>query len=350
MNNEENGPLDNTAKLRQVGGTGGGLTFRRLQIFWAVANASSLTRASKQIGLAQPTVSQQIASLEDIVGMPLFERRSNSLELTEAGRQLMRHVQKVLESMQSLEDGLGAIGDGSRRTLRLAGLNSILRVLVPTAMEALHKKFSEIDYDIHESAPAEVIEMLYARRINLGLISSNSIAPASAGFEQIHICTDPYVLAVPSDLDLSGVTDPSRDLSAKDQDVLFRSIQFAFGTQHSRRVQAWYDGLMPGNRPFAQARSFEVAIGMVRAGLGICLAPAMSCVVGDRVIDGVRLYRVDFPARDVVALLPKQYLRQELYSCLIDELGAAGRTYAPPPASETPPFLLKPTPEFGPAS
>jgi DNA-binding transcriptional LysR family regulator len=330
------------AKPRSASDAAGGLTFRRLQVFWSVAHSTSLTQASKQLGLAQPSVSQQIATLEEIVGSSLFDRRSNTLELTEAGRHLLRHVEKVLESMQALEDGVAEIGDGSRQTVHLAGLNSILRVILPPAMEALHEEFPRVDYDIHESSPTEVLEMLYARRINLGLISSNSIAPASAGFQQVPICVDPYVLAVPRDLDLADVADPRTDLSPEAREVLMRSIQFAFGTQHSKRVQAWYDKVVPGNWPFAQARSFEVALGMVRSGLGVCLAPAMSCVVGGTAIQGVRLYRVDFPARDVVALLPKTYLRTDPYASLIEHLKVAGAHFAPPGLLDTPPFLDTP--------
>lgn len=334
---------DAEPRQRLSNDTLGGLTFRRLQVFWAVAHSPTLTAASKQLGLAQPSVSQQLATLEEIVGAPLFERRSNALALTEAGRHLLRHVEKVLDSMQTLEEGLAEIGSGSQQTIHLAGLNSILRVLLPPAMEALHDAFPRIDYDIHESAPAEVLEMLYARRINLGLISSNAIAPASAGFKQIPICDDPYVLAVPTALDLSGVADPRRDLPDDARAVLMRSIQFAFGTPHSRRVQAWYDTVIPGNWPFAQARSFEVALGMVRAGLGVCLAPAMSCIVGGKPIEGVRLYRVDFPPRNVVALLPNTYLRQEPYASLIDHLKAVGGQFQNPELDATPPFLDHPT-------
>jgi len=329
-------------KVRVPGDTSSGLTLRRLQVFWAVANLSSLTRASKQLGLAQPSVSQQIASLEEIVGSKLFDRRSNTLELTEAGRHLLRHVEKVLESMQVLEDGLAAITDGSRQTVHLAGLNSILRVLLPSAMQSLHAEFPRIDYEIHESAPAEVLEMLYARRINLGLISTNAIAPASAGFQQVPICADPYVLAVPDTLDLSGVEDPDRGLSSEQGAVLRSTIQFAFGTQHAKRVQAWYNAVLPGNWPLAQARSFEVALGMVQAGLGVCLAPAMSCVVGGEPVRGVRLYSVDYPSRNVVALLPKHYLRQEPYASLVRALETAGAAYAPPRTEPTPPFLNMP--------
>ncbi|MBM9595944.1 LysR family transcriptional regulator [Roseitranquillus sediminis] len=316
-----------------------GLTLRRLRIFSAVARSHTLTGASKQLGLAQPTLSQQISNLEEVVGAPLFDRRSNRLTLTEAGTHLLRHVEPVLSTMQRLEEGLWQLAEGKRQTIHLAGINSVLRVILPKSMHLIHDAYPNIDYDIHESGPAEVLEMLYGRRVNLGLLSANSIAPASAGFLHVPLFDDPYVLAVPERLNLDGVTHPAVDLRREDRNILMRSIQFVFGTPHAHRVQAWYDEAIPGNWPFTQARSFEVALGMVRSGLGVCLAPALSSVVGDKPIPGLRLYRVNFPPRQIVALLPSQYARQEPYAALLEALQEVGRLHAPPTVNETPPFL-----------
>ncbi len=334
---EAGGATSGSARPSLVGNAG--ITLHRLRIFWAVAHSDSLTSASKQLGLTQPSLSQQVSNLEEAVGAALFDRRSNRMSLTEAGARLLRNVEPVLSSVQRLEENLWQISEEMYQTIHLAGINSVLRVILPRAMYAIHGAHPDVGYDIHESAPADVLEMLYGRRVNLGLVAANSIAPASAGFLQVPILEDPYVLAVPGWLNLDDVNDPMTDLSAEDQRTLTRSIQFAFGTPHTRRVQAWYDQAIPRNWPFTQARSFEVALGMVRAGLGVCLAPALSSVVGDRPIAGLRLYRVLFPPRQIVALLPSQYARTEPYGALVEALQDVGRTHVGPPILETPPFL-----------
>lgn len=316
-----------------------GITLRRLQIFWAVAHADTLTRASKQLGLTQPSLSQQISNLEEAVGTPLFERRSNRMILSEAGTHLLRSVEPVLASMQRLEEGLFQISDGTRQTIPLAGIDSVLRVLLPPAMRAIHATCPNIDYDIQESAPGDTLEMLYSRRVNMGLVASNSIAEVSSGFVEIPIIDDPYVLAVPDSLCLDGVTDPETDLSEADRRTLARSIQFVFGTPHAKRVQIWHDQAIPDNWPFARVRSFDVALGLVGAGMGVCLAPALSAIVDDRPIRGVRLYRVGFPARRIVALLPGQYARLSPYLQLVEALQQAGAARSLAPLLDAPPFL-----------
>ena len=61
------------------------MTIHQLRIFWAVAQAKSYTKASKMLGLAQPSLSQQISKLEDEVGTKLFNRASSQIFLTDSG-------------------------------------------------------------------------------------------------------------------------------------------------------------------------------------------------------------------------------------------------------------------------
>jgi DNA-binding transcriptional LysR family regulator len=210
-------------------------------------------------------------------------------------------------------------------------------------MRDIRERFPAIDFDIHENAPADILELLYGRRVNIGLVAANSIAQAGVGFLQIPVVDDPYVLVVPEHLDLRQVENVQSDLDAKGRAILNQSIQFIFGTQHAKRVEAWYDQMLPDHRISAQCRSFEVAIGLVRAGLGVCLAPALSAVAGNNAFDGVRLYQVHVPPRRIVALVPSQYRRIEPSASLIDGLQRVGQEFVMPAILPTPPFLNRPS-------
>ena len=85
------------------------MTLHQLRIFMAVAQSSTLTRASKQLGLAQPSLSQQLAKLEESVGTRLFDRSHNRMVLTDAGQVLMRHAQAVLKEIDEAEANLAPI-------------------------------------------------------------------------------------------------------------------------------------------------------------------------------------------------------------------------------------------------
>jgi DNA-binding transcriptional LysR family regulator len=316
------------------------MTLHQLRIFHAVVNARTMTSAAKQLGLSQPSLSQQLGRLESSIGARLFDRRANELELTEAGRYLLPRVDQLLRIINETEDGLARFRGGYQPVVKLAGIDSVLRSLLPAAVRRLHAQFPDVSLDVQESAPADILEMLYARRINFGLVAANSLAQTHGHFLQIPIMADPYVLAVPEDLDLSGISDPARELAPAQFRVLNQSIHFAFGSSHARRVSDWYDGRLPGHRQVAQCRSFETALSLVRAGTGVCVAPALPTIGAAGQVDGVRRYLIEVPPRRVVALLLSQHRSIEPMATLIAALQDVGRTQALPELLPTPPFLL----------
>ena len=102
-----------------------GMELRHLRYLVAVADAGTFTRAAEQMFIAQPTLSQQIRRLEEMVGTPLLQRRREGLRLTEAGSVL-------LEESRAL---LSLVDQGVSRTRQAAGLGRArLRFVVPPSL------------------------------------------------------------------------------------------------------------------------------------------------------------------------------------------------------------------------
>jgi DNA-binding transcriptional LysR family regulator len=106
-----------------------GIELRHLRYFAAVADAGTFTRAAEQMFIAQPTLSQQIRRLEELVGTPLLQRRRDGVRLTTAGTVLL----------DASRDVLSLVDQGMSRTRQAAGLGrQRLRVVVPPRLpEAL---------------------------------------------------------------------------------------------------------------------------------------------------------------------------------------------------------------------
>ncbi len=315
------------------------VNLRKLRIFWAVAHCESMTRAAKLLDVSQPSLSQQLAGFEAAIGNKLFDRRSNSMILTEAGHQLLRKTEIVLRSVQELEDVIPGIGSGIHGTIRLGGVASVMRALLPLAMKEFRVAHAHLDYDLHEGGPGEIMELLHARRITLGLLDTNSLANLSGSFHRQQIISDTYVLAVPEALDLHRVADVAADLDEARRTVLNGTIQFVFANEHSRRVEDWFDQILPANRLVARTRSFEMALELVRRGQGVCLVPALAAVEGDRIMSGVRLYETDLPPRNIVAIMPAQYERLQPYAAFLSALQNAASTAFLPQIEPMPPFV-----------
>jgi LysR family transcriptional activator of nhaA len=82
------------------------LNYHHLLYFWVVAREGSVTRASQQLRLAQPTVSGQLKSLEDSLGEKLFERTGRRLVLTDVGRVVFRYADEIFTIGRELQDTL----------------------------------------------------------------------------------------------------------------------------------------------------------------------------------------------------------------------------------------------------
>ncbi|MBL26031.1 MAG: carbonate dehydratase [Rhodospirillaceae bacterium] len=315
------------------------MTLHQLRIFWAVAHARSFTKASKVLGLAQPSLSQQISKLEDDVGTQLFNRNRNELELTDAGIFLSRKAELILSSVDETLVGLKEFAEGTRGVIAVGALSSIARILLPRAMHRLSAEFPEVEVDIHETAPAEALELLYGRRLTMAILATDSIASSSVSFHQTEVFSDPYVLAVPRGIDLAQVNDVEADLAEPDRAVVNSTIQFNFGSQHKRRIEAWYQKVLPHYRVIGQTRTYEVALSMVQEGLGVAVVPALTACVGADQSYDVTLYRTSLPDRRLVALTPSQYVRVEPFASCLRHLRETGDDIALPHIEPGPPLM-----------
>jgi DNA-binding transcriptional LysR family regulator len=128
-----------------------GLELRHLRYLVAVADAGTFTRAAEQLFIAQPTLSQQIGRLEQLVGTPLLRRRRDGVRLTTAGAVLL----------DVSRDVLSLVDHGVSRTRQAAGLGrQLLRVVMPRNLpEALMVKTATLLRSATTAADVDLIWM-----------------------------------------------------------------------------------------------------------------------------------------------------------------------------------------------
>ncbi len=318
-------------------------TLRQLEIFEAVVHHRSLTRAAKQLGVSQPALSQQIARLERELGVRLFERSGHELELTEAGRLLAEKAAEILATTEEIQAALQDYASGRRARIAVGAIASVARLLLPDALRRTRQVYPGIQLDVHEGAPGELIEQLYARGLQLALLNEASVARDHLSFARLHLFTDDHVLAVPATLDLSGVRDPARDLPREAHALLQRTVQFSFGTAHVRRVGEWYRAHFGRVEVVAWVRHYETALALVAAGQGVALVPHGTVgLLGPAFAGRVRFFAVPGLERRVVALFPAQYRHVQPWRTFLGALEEAGRALRLDPPEPPPPFLRRP--------
>jgi DNA-binding transcriptional LysR family regulator len=162
------------------------IELRHLRYFAAVADAGSFTHAAERMFIAQPTLSQQIRRLEEIVGAPLLQRRRDGLRLTPAGVVLLDASRTVLSLLDH----------GVNRTRQAAGLGRPrLRVVLPPALpdslaveaaSALRSAGAAADVDLvwTEAALDAEFSLIQQRRADAGLgWLTDRLAPLPAPLE-----------------------------------------------------------------------------------------------------------------------------------------------------------------------
>ena len=82
------------------------ITLKQLQIFEAVAETQSYTRAAEKLHMTQPAVSMQMKHLEETIGLDLFERQGKKIVITDIGKNVREHERKILKRFQRLQRSL----------------------------------------------------------------------------------------------------------------------------------------------------------------------------------------------------------------------------------------------------
>ena len=123
---------------------------RRVLTFRAVAHQRSFSRAARELALSQPSVSNQVASLERELGVRLLKREPGGLTLTYEGEILLEHADAIAERFQLASEQLVAAAQGQRARLRIGAFPTALAALVPAAIARVRLLYPDAKVTVDE--------------------------------------------------------------------------------------------------------------------------------------------------------------------------------------------------------
>lgn len=166
-----------------------------LKTFLAVADASNLTRAARQLYMTPPAVSAQIKALEETLGVPLFARERTGMTLTAQGHALREHALAVIAASDRLSDRAAAMR-GQLAGRVAIGLNASPHFLrLPEAILRLQRDNPAVELTLSSTSTAGVLDGLRARSLHAGYVFgdiSGDDVLADA------LCTAELVVAAPA--------------------------------------------------------------------------------------------------------------------------------------------------------
>ena len=261
-----------------------GLDLRHLIALKTIADEGSFGRAAERLGYTQSAISQQIATLERIVGLRLIERPGGPrpISLTEAGQILLRHAEAIQARLLAAKADMSALEAGDAGRLRVGTFQSVGAKIIPTLLRRFSATHPGVEVVLRESQDEnELLEMVERGELDLTFWT----LPVIGGpYETVELLRDPYVLVVPAG---SPLTELKRPPTLKEI-----VLQPLIGFNHCSAMahvdlQLSAAGRAP-NYVFRSDNNGTVQ-GLVGAGVGISVSPRLTVDEDDPSIDIVDL-------------------------------------------------------------
>ena len=253
-----------------------GLEFRHLAALQAVADEGSFNGAARRLGYTQSAISQQIASLERIVGLRVVERvhGKKTLGLSIAGKTLLAHATAIQARLGAAKTDIDALARGTAGPLRIGAYESISTRLLPAILHRFVAAFPDVDVELSEA----LHDLDFLRSLERGVMDLAFVdLPLPPGpFDTVPVLVDPYVLVAQAGSEQARMC-PPRELSelARLPLIAFRACKRidplagqlrAIGLEANVVLRSDYN---------------EAVQGYAAAGLGVALMPRLAVNVED---------------------------------------------------------------------
>jgi DNA-binding transcriptional LysR family regulator len=261
-----------------------GIEVRHLAALQAVAETGTFRAAAVRLGYTQSAISQQIATLERLVGAKLIERPGGprAVFLTEAGRLVLRHAEAIIARLQAAQADVTAMIEGGAGSLRVGAFQSAGSRILPELVRRFRAEWPHVTVQLTESASDNEL-LVCVERGDLDL--SFVMPPLPDGpFEMVELMRDPWVLLVPADSPLAARREPPA-LREVAELPLIGSRLCRSGEQIQGQFRA--RGLEPSY--VFHSDENNTVHGLVAAGAGIGLIPKLAVDPNDERVVAVEL-------------------------------------------------------------
>ncbi len=271
-------------------------TFRQIQYFVAVAEHGAFGAAADALAVSQPSLSKQLATMEDELGAALFERTSRRVKLTSLGEKLLPRGRMILQEVREFRalarGSLGLFGD----RLSIGVLPSIGAYFMPVAGRKLHMLYPKLRLIVREGSTVQLLAMLKDGRLD-ALISTPTNDPDVAG---LPLFAETLWVCAAADDPLSKAEGPISLSALSKKPLLSLSSGFRF-TETVERLAELAGTYV--SRDY-QGASLDAARQMAVMGAGVAVLPSLYALA-----EAVRdpefvVRRIDHPeAQHEIALL-----------------------------------------------
>ena len=293
------------------------LTHRQIEVFRAVMNAGQVTHAAEALHTSQPTVSRELARLEQVLGITLFERVKGRLRPTVRAMALLEEVELSYVGLDRIAATAVSLRDYAQGRLHLACLPALAHALLPDAIRRFAQVRPEAGVSISPLESPGLEATLTEQRFDLGLTERREAPPATS-LQTLLEVDEVCVLPAGHALAARAVLTPE-DFA----DQAFVSL--APSDPYRQQIDAVFDAAGVRRQLRIESPSAVSVCALVRQGLGVAVVnPLTALELRGQGLE-VRPFGVSIPFR-VAVVLPawrsEHPLRSDLLTALSDAADA----------------------------
>jgi LysR family hydrogen peroxide-inducible transcriptional activator len=242
------------------------LELRQLQYAIQIAIERNFSRAAEKLHIAQPSLSQQLSKLEKEIGVLLFQRSTNSVELTHAGSLFVEKSQKILDMVEQLKKEMEDISQMKKGRLVVGSMPITGSTILPFVVPVFQAAYPDIEISLVEETSANLETLTMNGQTDISLLSL-PMREESLIYETL--LEEEIVLAVPPRHSLTQAQEPIR-ISQLEKEA-FIALKKGQGFRKLTLDLCQNAGIVP-NIVF-ESSNMETVQSLVAAGMGIAFVP-----------------------------------------------------------------------------
>jgi len=266
------------------------LDIRQLQTFWTVAHAGSFAAAARELDFTPSAISQQIASLERVLGACLFVRMPRGVRLTDSGKTLLSHCEAVFARLRQAQVEVRDVVGGRVGRIRLGSFTSATSQFVAEAVRRFHVGHPQVSVELVDGEPYETALRLQSGDLDLAVMfefPSWSVGTDYEGMPRadrrqldiLPLFEDPFQVIVPRSHRFAEQEEV--EIGDLDDEPLLAGPPWLADLQHCCARAGAKPNFAPGStgaNSFAvrHAVGFEAFQALTAAGYGITFMPSLA--------------------------------------------------------------------------
>ena len=155
------------------------------RVFYTVAKHKHMTKASEELHISQPAISQSIKKLEDQLGGTLFLRSNKGMELTEEGKMFYEYVKGALELINNAENEFTSFKDLSKGEIKIGCSTTLTKLVLINALKDFHLDYPNININITNDLTSNLINDLKLGKLDFVIFNESNIKETNLNLEKI---------------------------------------------------------------------------------------------------------------------------------------------------------------------